>query len=529
MVAIAHNMSAFACGAARASTTRRSTLRTPQMRLRACLLFILSVQSSAEDSTQQHCPEPLPFQPAPSGYSLQHPWRQHAAAVSPAPSGTDRMDRNDRNDRSMFGSLMSFVQGSSGPARLHNPGRMYLSLLKTVLTGGITANLPEPWRNAETGRRHNGGCDVVKDTTCTLSWDGWARLTALEPVVEQILHDRVEGDFAEVGVLKGGITMFLQGMLLVHAQETVRNIWVVDSFEGMGSKEQLEREANALNHDVRARPRGAAQRSEVELWAGGLKLTDNDGASVRDRFLRHDLLRPNVKILQGRVSDVLTKSCQPIRKLALLRIDVDVYAATYHTLVQLYPTLSRGGFVLFDDVKLAYACKAMADFRKQFNVTAPIRALSGTVDRQVYWRKGEGLGAEQYLHQGLRRLGDSTTRFVSDDGICQRISLELEEKKRHKKSSLDRISKAQAAQAAQSAAKGLAEAPKPPNVPHLQQQTFEQRQQQPPQRQAHPGDPMAEALARKAARAKDKEKLGALRIRRPEGGGPATGPGPVVI
>jgi hypothetical protein len=50
-----------------------------------------------------------------------------------------------------------------------------------------------------------------------------------------------------------------------------------------------------------------------------------------------------------------------------LRIDVDVYAATYHTLVQLYPTLSRGGFVLFDDVKLAYACKAMADFRKQFN------------------------------------------------------------------------------------------------------------------------------------------------------------------
>ena len=445
------------------------------------------------------------------------------------------MDRMDRNDRAMFGSLMSFVQGSRGLARLENAGRMYLSLLKTVLTGGITANLPEPWRNAETGRRHNGGCDVVKDTTCTLSWDGWARLTALEPVVEQILHDRVEGDFAEVGVLKGGITMFLQGMLLLHAQETVRNIWVVDSFEGMGTKEQLESEASALNHDVRTRPRGAAQRSEVELWAGSLKLTDNDGASVRDRFLRHDLLRPNVKILQGRVNDVLTKSCQPIRKLALMRIDVDVYAATYHTLVQLYPTLSRGGFVLFDDVKLPYACQAMVDFRKQFNVTAPIRALSGTVDRQVYWRKGEGLGAEQYLHQGLRRLGDSTTRFVSDDGICQRISMEKLEKKRQKTSSLDRISKAQAAQAAQAAAKGLAEALKPPKVPkasklpHLPEQAFEQRQQESPPRRAHPGDPMAEALARKAARAKEKEKkLGALH-RRPEGGGPVTGPGPVAI
>ena len=153
-----------------ASTTRRSTSRRPQVGLRACLLFILSVQSSAEDLSQPHCPEPLPFQPAPSGYSLQHPWRQNAAAESPAPSGTDRMDRMDRmdrNDRAMFGSLMSFVQGSRGLARLENAGRMYLSLLKTVLTGGITANLPEPWRNAETGRRHNGGCDVVKDTTCT--------------------------------------------------------------------------------------------------------------------------------------------------------------------------------------------------------------------------------------------------------------------------------------------------------------------------------------------------------------------------
>ena len=47
------------------------------------------------------------------------------------------------------------------------------------------------------GERANGGCEQASEN-CTMTWDGWARLTALQPVVERVLRENVVGDFAEV-------------------------------------------------------------------------------------------------------------------------------------------------------------------------------------------------------------------------------------------------------------------------------------------------------------------------------------------
>jgi len=267
--------------------------------------------------------------------------------------------------------------------------RLFLSLLKTVLTGGVNEDFAEPFRNANTGQRENLGCDIQSDASCSMTWDGWARLTALEPVVEGLLRDKVAGDFAEVGVLKGAVTMFLQGMLLVHRSAFARNVWVVDSFEGMGSREQLEADAQAVGHPIRSKLTGMVT-GEIKRWTNELRVSKGDATAVQDRFLRHGLLRPNVKILPGRVNRLFTHSCAPIRQLAFLRIDVDVYAATFHTLVQLYPKLAPGGVVLFDDDKLFYARKAMMDFRATHNVSEPLQNLSGTLDKMVYWTKSKG-------------------------------------------------------------------------------------------------------------------------------------------
>ena len=276
----------------------------------------------------------------------------------------------------------------SEPSGKATAQRLYLSLLKTVLTGGVNEDFAEPYRNANTGQRENAGCDIKSDASCSMTWDGWARLTALEPVVEGLLRDEVAGDFAEVGVLKGAVTMFLQGMLLVH-RGVARDLWVVDSFEGMGSREQLEADAQAVDHPIRSQLTGKVTW-EIKRWTNELRVSKGDATAVQDRFLRHGLLRPNVKILPGRVTHLFTQSCAPIRQLAFLRIDVDVYAATLHTLVQLYPRLAPGGVVLFDDDKLFYARKAMMDFRATHNVSEPIQNLSGTLDRMVYWTKSKG-------------------------------------------------------------------------------------------------------------------------------------------
>ena len=293
------------------------------------------------------CPAALPYTPRPSSVSYRdEPWR----------------------------SVPGDGQGAAA---------LFLSLLKTVLTNGIHYDQAEPYRLAN-GRRSNGGCDYHESQDCILTWDGWARLTSLEPLVETLLRDGVTGDFAEVGVFRGGVTMYLQGLLLVHNETERRDLWVIDSFQGMGNLSQLRESHNAAGKKLTS--------YMGRTWANKLAVRDGGedaapGSAVQDRFLRHGLLRPNVRIVPGWVEQVLSKVCAPTRPLALLRIDVDLYAPTYQALQGLYPLLQPGGYVLLDDQKIKDAADAVQRFRLENGVTEPLKLLKGTADPLWYWRK----------------------------------------------------------------------------------------------------------------------------------------------
>jgi len=61
-------------------------------------------------------------------------------------------------------------------------------------------------------------------------------------------------------------------------------------------------------------------------------------------FEKYDLLDNQVKFLSGWFKDTLPTA--PIKKLALLRQDADIYESTYQALENLYPKLSIGGYVI---------------------------------------------------------------------------------------------------------------------------------------------------------------------------------------
>ena len=97
----------------------------------------------------------------------------------------------------------------------------------------------------------------------------------------------------------------------------------------------------------------------------------------------------------------------PVQQLALLRADSDVFASIHQTLTALYPRLSVGGYVVFDDWKLSQAREAILAFRKTNNITSPIldtqrhrRAPStegsarpfGTLDPMAFWLKSAVTG-----------------------------------------------------------------------------------------------------------------------------------------
>jgi hypothetical protein len=89
-----------------------------------------------------------------------------------------------------------------------------------------------------------------------------------------------------------------------------------------------------------------------------------------------------VRFLPGWFSDTLPVC--GIERLAVLRLDGDMYASTMDAIVPLYPRVSPGGFVIVDDYHEVPGCKqAISDYRAQEGITAPIQEIDGL---GVYWR-----------------------------------------------------------------------------------------------------------------------------------------------
>jgi len=75
----------------------------------------------------------------------------------------------------------------------------------------------------------------------------------------------------------------------------------------------------------------------------------------------------------------------PVERLAILRLDGDMYSSTMDSLLNLYPKLSVGGYAIIDDYGEIESCrKAVDDFRASNKIEASLSAidLSG-----VYWKK----------------------------------------------------------------------------------------------------------------------------------------------
>ena len=260
---------------------------------------------------------------------------------------------------------------------------LYLGLLLRALTGGLEApGQSEPLVHPSTGLRVNV-IRKFKNDTAPLIWDGHQRGIETGRVLESVLDAQVPGAVVEVGVFRGGLSAYMQGILLArHSQEErqrggpveLRKFWLVDSFQGL---------PDAAGMKSRNAGDGKFNSAFAQAhWSRDLEVGEN---TVYSTFERYRLLeKGNVHALRGFVNETLP-NWPKSRKIALLRIDVDLYSATYDTLHYLYPRLSPGGAVLFDDWKFSYVREAINDYRRAHNVNEPIRMLRDTYDPMAYW------------------------------------------------------------------------------------------------------------------------------------------------
>lgn len=193
---------------------------------------------------------------------------------------------------------------------------------------------------------------------------GLRRLANVRELAEDILAHGIPGDFIECGVWRGGVAIFMKAILKVYG-DTERRVWLADSFKGL----------------PKPNPQLYPLDTGLDLWKW--RQLEASIEEVRENFRRYGLLDDRVRFLPGWFRDTLPTA--PIEKLALLRIDADLYESTMDALRWLYPKVSVGGWVIVDDYGAIPACKsAVDDFRQMAGVEEPLYWADWTA---VYWKK----------------------------------------------------------------------------------------------------------------------------------------------
>jgi hypothetical protein len=185
---------------------------------------------------------------------------------------------------------------------------------------------------------------------------GMRRLDNIQELVTDALANETPGDLIETGVWRGGSTIFMRGILKAYGV-TDRSVWVADSFEGFPSTEAQGASERSFSSPELANLRGYQTRKYAPAFQASMDqvMEGTSFEDVRNRFDRYGLLDEQVKFLRGWFRDTLPSA--PIERLALLRLDGDLYDSTYDALDALYPRLSVGGYAIVDDYGVFEECR----------------------------------------------------------------------------------------------------------------------------------------------------------------------------
>ncbi|MBZ5688417.1 MAG: TylF/MycF family methyltransferase [Acidobacteriia bacterium] len=192
---------------------------------------------------------------------------------------------------------------------------------------------------------------------------GNRRMLNLRQIMEHVIVNNIPGDFIETGVWRGGACIMARAVMKAYGV-TDRRVWVADSFCGLPMPDpKYPADAQDKHHSF----------SELAISL----------EEVKSNFSKYDLLDDQVVFLKGWFSETLPQA--DIKRLAVLRLDGDMYESTMDGLTNLYDKVSRGGFVIIDDFGAVAACKqAVMEFRKSRGIEDPIQNIDGI---GAFWHK----------------------------------------------------------------------------------------------------------------------------------------------
>lgn len=201
------------------------------------------------------------------------------------------------------------------------------------------------------------GMDWPRDAETMI---GLKRLDQLHDACESVRVEGIQGDFMETGVWRGGAAIFMTAFSRVHGMN--RMVFAADSFEGLPLPDpRYPVDEGDKHHEL------AVARASLE--------------EVQANFRKYGLPLDDVVFLPGWFEDTMPTA--PVDRLAILRLDGDMYSSTIQVLEAMFDKVSPGGFVIVDDYYLTGARTAVHDFLSARNLEPIIEPIDMA---GAYWR-----------------------------------------------------------------------------------------------------------------------------------------------
>jgi O-methyltransferase len=196
-----------------------------------------------------------------------------------------------------------------------------------------------------------------------LTMIGMKRMQNLFECASTVILNRIPGDFMECGIWRGGAVIFMRALLDMYGDEE-RTVWGADSFDGVPPEEM--------------RQCGVDQG----VIFGYKEYLAVPQSRVEENLARYGFLNNRVKLIPGWFKDTLRTA--PVEKIALLRLDGDLYESTMDELNGLYDRVAPGGIVIVDDYGLHTCKQAVDEFRDSRGIKAPLEFVDWS---GVFWQK----------------------------------------------------------------------------------------------------------------------------------------------
>lgn len=188
----------------------------------------------------------------------------------------------------------------------------------------------------------------------------------------------IEGDIVECGIAAGGNFAFMIIGALSANPQTNRTFWGYDSFKGIqlaGPNDTEQAGIGAITHDVNV---------PVDNLLVSSGITVHLEQEVRNNLTKWGLWdKVRIKLVSGWVQHSMDQDIP--EKIAILRLDMDIYEPTAYVLRKLYDRISKGGIVIIDDWALAGVRFAVEEFWKEIGIEPKIRTIQNSTP--IWWVK----------------------------------------------------------------------------------------------------------------------------------------------